>query len=120
MAPRILIVEDDFDTRYVLSLILKAEGYEVTTAADGECALGVAIEQHPDLIITDVKMPRMNGIDLTRRIRLNEGTAATPILVITAYGETPLKRALAAGASACMRKPIVVDELLPMVKALLA
>ena len=120
MASRILIVEDDFDTRYVLSLILKGEGYEVLTAADGECALGVAFEQLPDLIITDVKMPRMNGIELTQRMRMNAETASTPILVITAYGETPLKRALAAGASACLRKPIEVDELLPIVKALLA
>ncbi|HLG16371.1 MAG TPA: response regulator [Blastocatellia bacterium] len=119
MASKVLIVEDDFDTRYVLSLVLKAEGYVVVTAADGECALGVAAEQQPDLVITDVKMPRLDGIELTRRLRSDPQTAATPILVITAYGETPLKRALAAGASACARKPIVVDELLTTVKALL-
>ena len=54
MGKKILVVEDDFDTRYVLSLILRTEGYEVVTAADGECALAVALGERPDLIITDI------------------------------------------------------------------
>src|SRR5687768_10494296 len=72
MAKKILVVEDDFDTRYILSLILKTEGYEVITAADGECALAVAGQEKPDLIITDISMPRLNGIELTRKIRLKQ------------------------------------------------
>ena len=112
--------EDDFDTRYVLSLILKDEGYEVITAADGECALAVASEQKPDLIITDINMPRLNGVELTRQIRLKQETASMPILAITAYGQMTVNTAIAAGASACARKPLVITELLPMVKNLLA
>src|SRR5438105_2594613 len=119
MVKKILLVEDDFDTRYILSLILKDEGYEVITAADGECALAVAAEQKPDLIITDINMPRVNGIELTRKIRLQEETSSMPILAITAYGPTTQKSAIAAGASACARKPIVATEFLPMIRSLL-
>jgi CheY-like chemotaxis protein len=120
MAKKILIVEDDFDTRYVLSLILKSEGYEVATAADGECALAVMLEDRPDLIITDIHMPRLNGVELTRRIRLKEETSAIPILAITAYGPMTMKNAISAGASACAKKPIAFNEFLPKVKSLLA
>ena len=120
MRKKILVVEDDFDTRYVLSLILKDEGYEVITAADGECALAVASEHKPDLIITDINMPRINGIELTRQIRLKQETALMPILAITAYGPTTANTAIAAGASACARKPLVMTEFLPIVKSLLA
>ena len=120
MAKKILVVEDDFDTRYILSLILKTEGYEVITAGDGECALAVAGEQKPDLIITDISMPRLNGIELTRKLRLKEEMAALPILAITAYGAITMNNALAAGASACARKPLVFTEFLPMIRNLLA
>jgi CheY-like chemotaxis protein len=119
MTKKILVVEDDFDTRYVMSLILKREGYEVITAADGECALAVAAEQKPDLIITDLNMPRLNGIELTRKIRHKEETAAMPILAITAHGEMTVNSAIAAGVSACARKPIAFNEFLPIVRSLL-
>jgi CheY-like chemotaxis protein len=119
MSKKILIVEDDFDTRYMLSLILKGEGYEVVTVADGECALAVAAEQKLDLIITDINMPRVNGIELTRSIRLKEETSQVPILAITAYGSTTVKTALDAGASACARKPLIIAEFLPVIRNLL-
>jgi CheY-like chemotaxis protein len=120
MAKKILIVEDDFDTRYVLSLILKTEGYEVVTAADGECALAVVLEERPDLIITDINMPRLNGVELTRRIRLGEETSTIPIMAITAYGPMTMRNVLSAGASACEKKPLSFNEFLPKIKSLLA
>jgi CheY-like chemotaxis protein len=120
MPKKILVVEDDFDTRYVLSLILRTEGYEVITAADGQCALTVATDQRPDLIITDINMPRLNGVELTKQMKLKEETASIPILAITAYGPMTMKNAISAGASACARKPIVFAEFLPTIKNLLA
>lgn len=120
MSKKILIVEDDFDTRYVMSLILRHEGYEVITVADGECAFAVALEQKPDLMITDLNMPRLNGIELTRKIRLKDEMAEMPILAITAYGQRTATNAIEAGASACARKPISFNEFLPMIKNLLA
>jgi CheY-like chemotaxis protein len=65
-------------------------------------------------------MPRVNGIELTRTIRGQQETSAMPIIAITAYGVTTMKSAIAAGASACARKPIEVKEFLPMIKSLLA
>jgi two-component system, cell cycle response regulator DivK len=120
MGKKILVVEDDFDTRYVLSLILKAEGYEVITAGDGECAFTVAVEERPDLIVTDLFMPRLNGIDLTRQIRLKDEIAKVPIIAITGYSDATIERAKAAGVSACTRKPLVFAEFVSTVKSLLA
>jgi len=120
MGKKILIVEDDFDTRYVLSLILRTEGYDVVTAADGECALAVALGERPDLIITDISMPRLNGVELTRRLKLGEETSSIPVLAITAYGPMTMRNAISAGASACAKKPIVFTEFLPKIKSLLA
>ena len=119
MGKKILVVEDDFDTRYVLSLILKAEGYQVITAGDGECALTVALEERPDLIVTDLFMPRLNGIDLTRKIRLKEGMSEVPILAISGYGDSTMERARAAGVSACIHKPFAFAEFVSTVKSLL-
>lgn len=120
MGKKILVVEDDFDTRYVLSLILRTEGYEVVTAADGECALTVAQTERPDLIITDINMPRLNGVDLTRKLKLGQETSSIPVLAITAYGPMTMNNAISAGASACAKKPIVFTEFLPKIKSLLA
>ena len=120
MGKKILVVEDDFDTRYVLSLILKAEGYNVITAGDGECAFTVAIEEKPDLIVTDLFMPRLNGIDLTRKIRLDDQTRLIPIIAITGYSDATIERAKAAGVSACARKPLAFAEFVSTVKSLLA
>ncbi|HYL98697.1 MAG TPA: response regulator [Blastocatellia bacterium] len=118
--PRILLVEDDFDTRYMLSLMLKNEGYEVITAADGECALIVAAEEKPDLIITDVSMPRMNGVEFTRQMKSNQKTAEIPVLAITSYGPATMRNAISAGATDCARKPLEFDDFLMKVKCLLA
>ena len=63
MAKKILVVEDDFESRYLLSLALKNEGFEVLNARDGEAALAVAADNELDLIITDVKMPILNDIE---------------------------------------------------------
>jgi len=120
MGKKILVVEDDFDTRYVLSLILRTEGYDVVTAADGECALAVALGERPDLIITDISMPRLNGVELTRRLKLGQETSSIPVMAITAYGPMTMRNAISAGASACAKKPIVFTEFLPKIKSLLA
>ena len=120
MGKKILVVEDDFDTRYVLSLILKAEGYDVITAGDGECAFTVALEERPDLIVTDLFMPRLNGIDLTKQIRLKDEISQVPIIAITGYSDATIERAKAAGVSACTRKPLVFAEFVSTVKSLLS
>ena len=80
---RILIVEDSADTRFVYAAILNLDGYEVLEAPDGESGVGMALEQHPDLVITDINMPGLSGFDVARRIRADERTSAIPIVAVT-------------------------------------
>src|SRR5262245_7490911 len=119
MGKKILLVEDDFDTRYVLSLMLRTEGYEVVTAADGEGALSVAIEQKPDLVVADIALPGINGIELMKRMKRRDDTSSIPVFAITAYGPNTVNNALAAGAAFCLSKPLQFDDFLEQVRLLL-
>jgi CheY-like chemotaxis protein len=80
---RILIVEDSDDTRFVYSAILNLDGYDIIEAADGEAGIASAIEHRPDLIITDINMPGLNGFEVARRVRADERIARTPIVAVT-------------------------------------
>ena len=82
-AKRILIVEDSDDTRFVYSAILNLDGYDIIEAADGEAGLASAIEHRPDLIITDINMPGMNGFEVARRVRADARVAHIPIVAVT-------------------------------------
>jgi len=84
--PRILVVDDEAHILHVVSLKLRNAGYEVITAADGEEGLALAIEQRPDLLITDFQMPYMNGIELCARLKADERTADLPAIMLTAHG----------------------------------
>ncbi len=84
--PRILVVDDEAHILHVVSLKLRNAGYEVLTAADGEEGLALAIEQSPDLVITDFQMPYMNGIELCVRLKADERTASLPAIMLTAHG----------------------------------
>ena len=121
-APRtILLAEDHADSREMLAVMLEMDGYRVIRAQDGVEALDLARESAPDLIITDVNMPRMNGIDLIREIRAaTNGPAIVPIVAITAYGSSFCLEARDAGANEAISKPLgyenvqeIVDNLLP-------
>ncbi len=88
MAHRILVVDDETHILQVLSLKLRNSGFEVSTAVDGEDALRQALENPPDLIITDIQMPYMNGIELCNALIENPATQQIPVVVITARGHT--------------------------------
>ena len=88
MAHRILVVDDETHILQVLSLKLRNSGFEVSTAVDGEDALRQAVENPPDLIITDIQMPYMNGIELCNALIENPATQQIPVVVITARGHT--------------------------------
>src|SRR5437016_1230977 len=106
MSFTILLVEDDYDSRHALSLLLELEGYKVIAAPDGTTALNLAEEHHPDLMITDICMPGMSGIELTRRIRECAKFETLPIIAVTAATEQARQFILDAGACACLAKPI--------------
>ena len=86
--PQILVVEDDSDLRKILRAILMREGYSVLTAGDGEEGLEVVEAHHPDLILLDVMMPKMDGRELCRRLKANVRTSQIPIIMLTAMSET--------------------------------
>jgi two-component system sensor histidine kinase/response regulator len=116
MAGRILIVEDHHDTSFTLCRLLKLEGYEVEHAIDGMAGYTSAASYHPDLIVTDIQMPRMNGIEMIRRIRQDTDLQATAIIVMSAYGKRTIDEAMDAGADGFVEKPLDFDAVLARVK----
>lgn len=118
MRRRILVVEDDRTLRQALSFNLTREGYDVTTAADGEAALDAARNQRPDLMLLDVMLPGMSGLEVLRVLR-GEGFD-TPVIIVSAKGEE-IDRVvgLKVGADDYMTKPFSRPELLARLEALL-
>lgn len=114
---RILIVDDEPQITRVLRRSLQTHGYEVRTAADGEAALDVLHDWTPDLVVTDLSMPGLDGIELCRQVRAR---SELPIIVLSVKGEEQTKvRALDAGADDYVTKPFGMDELLARVRAAL-
>nr|WP_320132252.1 response regulator [uncultured Holophaga sp.] len=110
---RILLVEDNEMNRDVLSRLLKRRGYEMCFAEDGEVALRVASEQHPDLILMDISLPVMDGNEATRRLRADPCFATLPIIALTAHAlASDREIAMAAGCTDYETKPIDFPHLL--------
>lgn len=117
MAERILVVEDDRRIRDLLRRGLIFEGYSVDTAEDGETALRVARETLPDAVILDIMLPKMDGLEVCRRLR---SASNVPILMLTARDSVPDRvTGLDAGADDYMVKPFELPELLARLRALL-
>lgn len=115
---RILVVEDNVDSRDLLAKLLGMNGYEVSSASDGESGYAAALRELPDLIITDVNMPRMDGIALLRKVRLEGLLTGTSVLVVTAFGSEAVREAVEAGADAATAKPFDFDAFVETVKSL--
>lgn len=111
--PCVLVVDDKWENRSVLVHLLSPIGFEVREAADGHAGLRLAIAQQPDVIIADISMPGMDGLEMIRRIRQSEALAQTPILVSSAsVFESDRYQSLEAGANDFFSKPINASELL--------
>jgi len=114
---RIIVVDDDAQLTRVLRTGLKSRGYEVRTAPDGMLALETFNEWKPDLVITDIAMPVMDGLELCRQLR---AVSQVPIIVLSAKGEEKTKiEALDLGADDFVTKPFGIDELFARVRAAL-
>ena len=117
---KILIVDDSTDTLEMMAKLFEFEAYKVETAEDGAEGLFKAVSEKPDLIITDINMPRINGIEMITRLRQNEDIGEVPILAITAYGSGVATEAIQAGANMARTKPIEFDILIEDVRVLLS
>jgi CheY-like chemotaxis protein len=117
MVKKVLVVEDHHDTSFLLCRLLKMEGYEVEHAIDGVVGYNAAESSLPDLIVTDIQMPRMDGIEMIKRIRESQACKRIPIIVMSAYGQRRITDALAAGADGIVEKPIDLDSFLETVRS---
>ncbi|MGH7100262.1 MAG: response regulator [Stellaceae bacterium] len=117
---RILIVEDHPLNRKLLHDLLEAHGYEILETGDGLEALNLARRFPPDLILMDLQLPDVSGLEVTRWLRREPGTITTPIVAVTAFAmREDEKKALASGCDAYLAKPISIVRVLDTVAALL-
>jgi len=117
----VLVVDDSIDNVAVISLDLQSEGYKVVTASNGEEAVSVASLTHPDLILMDLSMPRMDGFEATRRIREFEQLKEVPVIAITAFSTDGFRRAAYdVGISGYLVKPIDSRQMHNLIRRLLA
>ncbi|WP_067624466.1 response regulator [Alicyclobacillus acidiphilus] len=115
MAYKVLVVDDQFGIRVLLQEVLQREGYEVFQAPNGETALEIVQRDDPDLILLDMKIPGMDGLEILRNIRKLD--VDTKVIMMTAYGELDLiHEAMEMGAIAHFTKPFDIDELRKAVK----
>ncbi len=118
---KILIAEDEPDIRDLVAFTLRFAGHEVVTATNGEEAVQVAKKELPDLIILDVRMPRMTGYDACRAIKSDPVLNPVPVIFLSAKGqESEIQDGMNAGAEEYLLKPFAPDQLTDRVRSILA
>ncbi len=110
---RILIVEDNDLSLMLLNDLLKVQGYEIFKTSEGLEAINLARDKQPDLILMDIKLPDICGLDVTRRLKQNDLTKSIPIIAVTAFA-TPVDetKALESGCDGYITKPVAIQSLL--------
>ena len=117
-APTVLVIEDYDDTRQLISSILRKDGYHVIEAEDGVEGLLKASAGYPDLVIMDLALPEMDGVETARRIRQTPKLSRTPIFVVSAWLTKEVEADVrAAGCTEVFAKPFEIDELMDRVRA---
>jgi two-component system cell cycle response regulator DivK len=117
---RVLIVEDNILNMKLFAAMLASQGYDVLQAHDGPRGLAMAQQQHPDLIIMDVQLPGMSGLEVTQNLKANDATRGIPIIATTAFAlRGDEEKIMASGCDSYMAKPIAISEFLALVASLL-
>jgi two-component system cell cycle response regulator DivK len=116
----ILYVEDNEPNRMIVRDLLKRTSYNLIEAHDGEAGVAMALEHLPDLILMDIQLPKISGMEAMRRIRANPATAQTPMVAITSFALSgDEQKAKEAGATAYLAKPYSPFDLLKLIRKLL-
>ena len=118
--PYALLVEDDLESRHLFELMLKSAGFAVTAVEDGRAALSLLQNIRPDVLLTDIAMPGMDGLELIRQIKNNPLLNDLPVVALSAFGEGFLGLATEAGATETMAKPVDYNQLRQMMQTVLA
>ncbi len=117
MSKRILVVEDQEDNRRIMRDLLTAAGLEVIEAVTGNEALSVAEAERPDLILMDIQLPELDGLEATRRIKANPAIRHIPVIAVTSYAMSgDNQKAMAAGCDAYFAKPVSPRALLVKIR----
>lgn len=115
----VLVVDDNPDVLELLRTLLELKGFQVVTAEDGDMAWEFLPQIRPDVIVTDMRMPKVDGGELIRRVRSAPGFSSIPIVAISAYGRHDISEATALGAAATLRKPTDFYRLVDTIHQLL-
>jgi DNA-binding response OmpR family regulator len=119
--PVLLVADDDEDILTLVQLRLSRSGYEVVVARDGEEALRLTREKHPDLAVLDWMMPKASGVEVLRALRADAQTSDIPVILLTARAsEADIEEGLAAGADDYIAKPFSPQELAARIQVILA
>ena len=114
---KILVVEDNENNLYLISFILEKNGFEVVKARDGETGILKTHEEKPDLIIMDIQLPDINGLEVTRRLRAIKSFGKIPIVALTSYAMVgDEQKALKAGCNGYIEKPIDPQTIIAEIK----
>lgn len=119
--PRILIAEDSQDSREMMQMLLRTKGYEVVVANDGLHALEVATQALPDLVLIDLQLPKLDGLSVTKNLRLNPELKNIPIIILSGHDPSKYRQAaLEAGYTDYLLKPLDFDRLDKVLQDILA
>jgi DNA-binding response OmpR family regulator len=118
MEKKVLVVDDEFEIRDLLSRFLTEEGYEIILASNGEEALELVERENPQVILLDIMMPGIHGVETCKRLKEKEKTRFIPVIMATALGDT-YSEAIGAGAEDFVTKPFNLTELSHRVKSIL-
>jgi two-component system phosphate regulon response regulator PhoB len=118
---KILVAEDDMDIRELLALSLEFAGYDVISAADGQQAVDLAFQEKPDLIMLDLRMPRLNGYEALEQIKVRPELEHVPVVILSAKGQDDeIQTGLDLGAIQYILKPFAPDELILKIGQIIA
>ena len=119
MSAKVLIIEDNSDSRHFLASLLKIKGFEVMEAADGLEGIKRVFTERPDVIVSDLSMPRLDGVQMLKALRSSPAFRSIPVVAVSAFGSGRLEDAARAGADYTLRKPLNCDLLLTAISRLL-